>query len=410
LAGGSDADLVRARYSLPYLAHATMEPMNCTALLDGGRLTVWAPTQFQDAPSYMGGGARQAAAGAAGVSADAVDVRTTFLGGGFGRRAELDFVEEAAELASKVSGAVRVVWSREDDVRHDFYRPASYHELAARLGPDGRPVAWAHDMALQSILQRHLPGWMPSFLASLVGVMPDGIDPTSVEGAQNQPYAVPNVRVTWANVELPVPVGFWRSVGNSHNAFVVESFVDELAAASGRDPYEYRRELLERHPRHRAVLDAAAEAAAWGGPLPEGRARGIAVAESFGSFVAEVAEVSVREGRPRVHRVWCAVDCGVVVNPAIVRAQMESAIVYGLTAALHGRIGIEGGRVVQGNFGDYPALRIDEAPEVTVILSPSGDPPGGVGEPGLPPIAPAVTNALYALTGRRVRELPITLG
>jgi len=400
---------VAAEYSLPYLAHATMEPMNCTALVADGRCTVWAPTQFQDAPAMIGGGSRQAAAKAAGVDEDAVEIHTTFLGGGFGRRAELDFVREAAELASKVDGAVKVIWSREDDIQHDFYRPASYHELEASLDEAGTPTGWRHEIATQSIMSRWLPGWMPKFVASWAGIMPDGVDPTAVEAAGNHPYHVPNVKVAWSEVELPIPVGFWRSVGNSQNGFVVESFVDELAHAAGQDPYEYRRALLTDHPRHRAVLDAVAEASGWSSALPEGRARGIAVVESFGSFVAEVAEVSVNDGRLRVHKVWCAIDCGVVVNPAIVRAQMESGIMYGLTAALYGRVSIEGGRVAESNFHDYQMLRMNEAPEVEVVLAPSGDAPGGVGEPGLPPLAPAVTNALYALTGQRVRELPIKL-
>ena len=401
---------VAAEYSLPYLAHATMEPMNCTAVVRDGRCTVWAPTQFQDAPSFIGGGSRQAAAKATGLDEDAVEVHTTLLGGGFGRRAELDFVREAAELASKVEGPVKVVWSREDDIQHDFYRPASYHDLEAVLDEGGRPTVWRHEIASQSIMERWLPGWMPKFVASWAGIMPNGVDPTAVEAAGNHPYDIANVRVAWSNVKLPIPVGFWRSVGNSQNGFVVESFVDELAHAAGQDPYQYRRALLTDHPRHRAVLDAVAAVSEWDAPLPEGRARGIAVVESFGSFVAEVAEVSVDQGRPRVNKVWCAVDCGVVVNPAIVRAQMESGIMYGLTAALYGRVSIESGRVVESNFHDYSMLRMNEAPEVEVVLAPSGDAPGGVGEPGLPPLAPAVTNALFALTGQRIRELPIRLG
>jgi isoquinoline 1-oxidoreductase beta subunit len=401
---------VTASYRLPYLAHATMEPMNCTAWVREGVCTVWAPTQFQDAPGMIGGGARQAAAKAAGLDEDDVDLRTTYLGGGFGRRAEKDFVIEAAELASKVDGPVKVVWSREDDIRHDFYRPASYHELDAVLGEDGHPVDWRHEMASQSILERWLPQWLPGFVLDWAGMLPNGVDPTAVEGAANHPYRVPNARVAWSNVELPIPIGFWRSVGNSHNGFVIESFVDELAHAAGRDPFEYRRALLADSPRHRAVLEAVAAAADWGSPLPEGRARGIAVVGSFGSFVAEVAEVSLQDGRPRVHKVWCAVDCGVVVNPEIIRSQIESAVVYGLTAALYGRIRIQGGRVVESNFHDYPILKMSEAPHVEVVLVPSGDAPGGIGEPGLPPIAPAVTNALFALTGQRIRDLPIQMG
>jgi len=397
---------IRATYQLPYLAHATMEPMNCTAWVRDGRCTVWTGTQFQNAPGIVGGGARQVAAKAAGVGADDTEVHTTFLGGGFGRRAERDYVREAAELAGKIDGPVKVIWSREDDMQHDFYRPASHHEIAAVLDVKGMPVGWQHRIATQSILQHLVPGWIPGFAGRLAGSR----DPTATEGASNQPYHVPNISVTYARVDLPIPVGFWRSVGHTHTAFVVESFIDELAHAAGRDPYEYRRDLLDAHPRHRRVLDAVAEASGWGSPVPEGRARGIAVAESFGSYVAEVAEVSVENGRPRVHKVWCAIDCGVVLNPAIVRAQMESGIVYGLTAALYGEINIEGGRVVQSNFHNYQMLRMNEAPEVEVLLTPSGDAPGGVGEPGTPPIVPAVTNALFALTGDRIRKLPIRLG
>ena len=405
----SAGEAITATYALPYLAHATMEPMNCTALVEDGRCTVWVGTQFQNGPSALGGGARQVAAKAAGVDADDTVVHSTFLGGGFGRRAEKDFVQEAAELAGLLDGPVKVIWSREDDMQHDFYRPASLHELSAVLDDAGMPAVWRHDMAGQSILTRLLPGWIPGFVRDRT-VMKNGVDPTSAEGASNQPYHVPHFRMTAAMVDLPIPVGFWRSVGHSSTAFVVESFIDELADAAGRDPYTYRRELLGDHPRHLAVLNAVAEAAAWGSDVPEGRARGIAVAESFGSYVAQVAEVSVEDGRPRIHKVWCAIDCGVVVNPAIVRAQMESGIIFGLTAALYGRVNIEAGRAVQSNFHDYQMLRMNEAPDIHVVLAPSGDGPGGAGEPGVPPIAPAVTNALFALTGERIRTLPIALG
>jgi isoquinoline 1-oxidoreductase beta subunit len=397
---------IQATYQTPYLAHATMEPMNCTAWVRDGRCTVWTGTQFPNGPGIIGGGARQVAAKAAGVGADDTEVHTTFLGGGFGRRAERDYVREAAELAGKIDGPVKVIWTREDDMQHDFYRPASHHEIAAVLDAKGMPAGWRHGIATQSILKHMVPSWVPGFAENLAASM----DPTTTEGASNQPYHVPNISVTYAKVDLPIPVGFWRSVGHTHTAFVVESFIDELAHAAGRDPYEYRRELLEAHPRYLGVLNAVAEASDWGSPVPEGRARGIAVVESFGSYVAEVAEVSIVDGRPRVHKVWCAIDCGVVLNPAIVRAQMESGIVYGLTAALYGEINIERGRVVQSNFHDYQMLRMDESPEVEVLLTPSGDAPGGVGEPGTPPIIPAVTNAIFVLTGERVRKLPIRLG
>jgi len=401
-AGGEQ---IRATYTLPYLAHATMEPMNCTVWARDGICTVWVGTQFQNAPGIVGGGARQVAAKAAGVDADDTEVHTTFLGGGFGRRAERDFVQEAAELAGKIEGPVKVIWSREDDMQHDFYRPASHHDFVAVLDENGMPDAWEHHMASQSILERMIPGWAPGFVANFAGKR----DPTSTEGASNHPYHVPNTRVKYAKVDLPIPVGFWRSVGHTHTGFVVESFIDELAHAAGRDPYEYRRDLLGEHPRHLAVLNAVAEASDWGATVPEGRARGIAVVESFGSYVAEVAEVSIEGGRPRVHKVWCAVDCGVVVNPRIVQAQMESGIVYGLTSALYGEINIQGGRALQSNFDDYEMLRMNEAPDIEVVLTPSGDGPGGVGEPGVPPIAPAVTNALFVLTGQRIRDMPIRL-
>ena len=399
------SNAISATFRFPYLAHATMEPMNCTAWVREGRCTVWAPTQFANGPAILGGGARQVAADAAGVSVEDTDLHVTFLGGGFGRRAERDFVQEAAELAGKINGPVKVVWSREDDMRHDFYRPASWHELRATLDADGRPEAWEHRMASQSILQRLVPGWIPRPAARFAGKY----DPTSTEGASDQPYAIPHVLMTYKRVDLPIPVGFWRSVGHTHTGFVVESFIDELAHKSDHDPYEYRRALLRKHPRHLGVLEAVAEAADWNSRPPEGRGRGIAVVESFGSYVAQVAEVSVQNGVPRVHKVWCAIDCGTVLNPRIVQAQMESGIAYGITAALYGEINIRDGRAVQGNFTDYQMLRIGQMPEVEVLLVPSGDAPGGVGEPGTPPIAPAIANAIFTLTGQRIRTLPIRL-
>lgn len=400
---------LRAEYEAPYLAHATMEPMTCSADVRPDGVTVWAPTQMQWGPKMFGGGTQGTAAKIAGVAMDQVDVRTTKLGGGFGRRSEMDFVVDAVETSKAVGAPVRVVWTREDDMRNDHYRPATYHVFEGAVDEAGRPVAWSHVIAGPSIMARYIPGWLPEFVANRMGMLKHGADPTSIEGAENLPYAFANVKVDYRRAELAVPVGFWRSVGSSQNAFATECFVDELADLAGQDPVAFRRALLAGKPRHRAVLDLAAQQAGWGTPLPVGRARGIAVAESFGSFVAEVAEVSVVDGVVRVHKVTCAIDCGQVVNPDIVTAQMEGAIVYGLTAALKGEITLAKGRVQQGNFLDYPLLRMDEMPEVAVHIVPSTEHPGGVGEPGTPPIAPAVANAVSALTGTRVRRLPIRL-
>lgn len=380
-----------AVYEAPFLAHATMEPMNCTAHVRADGVDVWVPTQFQGAVPGI-------AAEVAGVSQDKVVVHTTYLGGGFGRRAEGDFVREALEVSKAVGAPVKVVWSREDDIQHDFYRPACYHKFTAGLNSKGAPVAWTHRVVAPSIIARFMG---PEAIKN-------GIDDEAVEGAIGMPYAVPNVHVDFHLADTGIPVGFWRSVNNSFNAFAVESFVDELAHAAHKDPYQFRRDLLAKAPRHLGVLDLAADKASWGSPLPNGRHRGIAVWKAFESYVAEVAEVSLApDGSVRVHRVVCAVDCGPVVNPSIVEAQMQSGIVYGLTAALWGEITIANGRPEQSNFHNYPMLRQAQMPIIEVHIVPSTDTQGGVGEPATPPIAPAVCNAIFAATGKRIRRLPI---
>jgi isoquinoline 1-oxidoreductase beta subunit len=386
---------VTADYEAPYLAHACMEPMNATAHVEADRCTVWVPTQYQCGPA-LGGGVQEVAAQIAGLDPGKVTVHTTFLGGGFGRRAMQDFVREAVE-ASKAAGApVKVVWSREDDIQHDFYRPPTLVRLRAALGVGGRPAGFTARVVCPSIM-------ISSFAAPKTS-----FDEEAVECIANNPYDIPNVRVEHNQPEWPVPLGFWRSVGASQNGFVIESFIDELAAAAGRDPVEYRKALLGKNARHIGVLELAAEKAGWGRALAAGRARGVAVVKSFNSYVAEIAEVSLKPDRTvRVHRVVAAVDIGSVVNPDIVRAQVESAIVFGLTAALHGEITIDRGRVVQSNFHDYPLLKMGEAPEIEVHLVPSREDPTGIGEPGTPPIAPAVANAVFALTGQRLRRLPL---
>ena len=402
----SSATVLEAEYELPFLAHATMEPMNCT--VDPRTGEMWGPTQFQDGPFFLGGGgARGVLASALGRGPGRVKVHTTRLGGGFGRRLEVDYVAEAAEIARKAGAPVQVIWTREDDVRHDVYRPRAFHRLRAALDDGGRLVAWQQQIVAPSISRKFVPRAVPDLLVKLAGPLKGGVDQSTVEGAADLPYRIPNLRVTSQMANLGVPVGYWRSVGHSHTAFVVECFIDELAAKAGADPVEFRRGLLSHLSRYRDVLDLAAEQAGWGTPLPAGRARGVAFHESFGSLVAQVAEVSIEQGEVRVHRVTCALDCGTVVHPDLVTAQVEGAILFGLSAALYGEVNVEGGKVKQSNFHDYQVVRMPVAPVIDVHLMPRDAPPGGVGEVGVPPIAPAVANAVFKLTGRPVRALPL---
>jgi isoquinoline 1-oxidoreductase beta subunit len=378
-------------YVLPYLSHATMEPMNCTAHVRENGCDVWVPTQNQT-------GVQQLAAKISGFKPEQVNVRTTFLGGGFGRRFETDVVEEALLLSKATGKPVKLVWKREEDIKNDFYRPANCCRIQGAIDAEGRATAWYHKIVCPSIFARVFPGRMEK-----------GIDPAAVEGLKNMEYDIPNVMVEYVRLDTPVPVGFWRSVGSSHNAFTVESFIDELAHAAGKDPLEFRLNLLRKHPRAQRVLQAAAEKAGWGKPLTEGQARGIAYHLSFGSYVAEVAEASVskKDGTIRVHKVTCAVDCGSVVNPAIVSAQMMGGLTMGLSAALKEKIEFAKGGVKSENFSDYELLRMSEAPMVDVHIVKSGEKLGGIGEPGVPPIAPAVANAIFTATGARIRRLPM---
>ena len=401
--------VLEAEYEVPFLAHATMEPMNCTVDPRSGEM--WGPTQFQDGPAMIdGGGARGRLASGLGRGPNHAKVHTTRLGGGFGRRLELDYVIEATEIARRAGVPVQVIWTREDDVRHDRFRPRALHRLKASVDDSGRLVAWQQQIVAPSISRKFVPRIVPDLLVKLGGPLKRGVDQSTVEGAADSPYHIPNFRVTSLMANVGVPVGYWRSVGHSHTAFAVECFVDELARKAGADPVEFRRQLLSHLPRYRAVLDLAAEQAGWGTPLPAGRARGVAFHESFGSRVAEVAEVSIEGGKVRVHRVVCAADCGMVVHPDLVHAQLEGAILFGLSAALFGEVNVEGGRVKQSNFHDYQVARMSDSPRIDVYLLPSTDVPGGVGEIGTPPIAPAIANAVFALTGVPVRRLPIRVG
>lgn len=386
------AKTLSATYRLPYLAHATMEPMNCTAeVTPDGFVEVWAPTQAQTTSV-------EAAAKAAGVSKDKVRLHTTLLGGGFGRRIETDYVAQAVTLAKLLGRPVQATWTREEDIRHDFYRPAALVKLDAAIDASGAPAALRQQIASQSIMARVFPPltWI-------------GPDPTMLQGAPDLPYAIAHQRVELAVVELPVPVASWRSVGHSITAFAKESFIDELAHQAGADPLDYRLALLKDQPRLARILSLAAEKAGWKTPLGAGEGRGIALHGSFLSAVAQVVEVAVdNKGALKVKRVVAAVDCGTVVNPDIVTAQVESAVIFGLSAALFGRISIKQGRVVEENFPDYDMVHLAQAPSIEVYIVPSEAPAGGIGEPGLPPLAPALANAIFAATGRRVRSLPVS--
>lgn len=383
----ADGKAIDAEYSAPYLAHATMEPMNASARPVGGRLEVAAPVQNPH-------GAAQAAAGAAGLDPSQVDVSVTFLGGGFGRRAENDVVEEAAALASRTGRPVQVVWDRRDDFLFDFHRPAAHHRIRAAVGADGLPRAWAHRIAAPSIVAQRVPLDRP-------------VDPTAVEGAVDLPYELGARLVEWVPADLGVRVGFWRSVGHSHNAFAVESFVDELAERAGEDGMAYRLRLLAKRPRERALLEQLAERAGWRDALGPGMARGVALHSSFGSHVAVVAEAASTPVGPRVTRLVAAVDCGRLVHPDLVRAQMEGGLLFGLSAALFEAVELERGAVASAGFERYRVLRLGEEPTVEVHLLPNGDAPGGIGEVAVPPVAPAVASAFFHLDGRRRRGLPL---
>jgi isoquinoline 1-oxidoreductase beta subunit len=384
------AQKVEAVYMAPFQAHATMEPMNCVADVRPDRVDIWAPTQFQTP-------AQGIAAGIAGVKPEASFVHTTYLGGGFGRRGWSDYVMDACETSKAMKVPVQVTWSREDDMQHDYYRPASYAKIAAGLDASGKPVAFTTRIACDSINNWFFPGSVKN-----------GMDSSSVEGISDIAYDIPNILVDYQLQSPGIPTGFWRSVGASQNGFFSESFVDELATAAKKDPYEYRKALLAKKPRHLGVLNLAAEKSGWGTPLPKGVFRGIAVLEAFSTYVAEVAEVSVaRDGAVKVHRVVVACDCGQVVNPTIAEQQAVGAVVFGLTQTLKNEITIEKGRVVQTNFADYDVLRMNEMPKVEVYFVPSQETPTGMGEPAVPPLAPAVCNAIFSATGKRVRRLPV---
>jgi isoquinoline 1-oxidoreductase beta subunit len=375
-------------YEVPFLAHACMEPMNCTADVRADRVDIWVPTQGQTA-------SQGAAAAASGLPPNKVNVHTTYLGGGFGRRGEADFVTDAVEASKAAGKPVKVIWTREDDIQHDYYRPVTYVRMRGAVDGNGKPIAFMQRMVQQSLMKRL--GQLP----------PTGIDFISMEGAANMAYAIPNIRIEYTETDPGVPYGFWRSVGASVQGYVVEAFIDELATSAGKDPYIFRRDLLAKAPRHLAVLNLVAEKSGWGKPLPAGRSRGIALMESFGSIIAQVAEVSVTNNNVKVHKVYCAVDTGWVINPDTIKAQMEGGTIYGLTAAMMGEITIQNGRVAQHHFNDYPMMRHNEAPEVETHIIQSTETPGGIGEPSTAIAAGALANAIAAATGKRTYKLPL---
>lgn len=402
-------------YETPYLAHATMEPQNCVARITKSTCEVWAPTQ---APGI----AMEVARMITGLSPDQIKINTTAIGGGFGRRLVTDYVAEAVTLAAEVDVPVKVMWSREDDLQNDFYRPATYNVLKGGIDAEGKPVFWQHRIVSPAILAHFiphaigamLPQWFPPALAKIFGKAAGAgfkgllADETSTEGARDVRYRIPNITVDYQHIDPGVPVGFWRSVGHSNHGFMVEGFIDELAHLSSSDPYRYRQSLLPQDSRNRRVLDRVAQESGWDKPAPKGVFRGIAQHESFGSFCAQVVEISLQPGGElKIHRIVAAIDCGPVVNPDGVRAQVEGAIIFGLSAALYGEITVNGGRIQQSNFHDYPVVRMKEAPIIETHIIQSEHPVSGIGEPAVPPVAPALANAIFAATGQRIRSLPL---
>ena len=385
------AKKIDAVYEQPFLAHAAMEPMNCTVHMTPQGCDIWVGTQIP--------GITQAAVmKLTGLKREQVRIHNHLLGGGFGRRLEFDGTVRAVQIAQQVQGPVQVIWTREEDIQHDMYRPYYHDRIECGRGRQGKVVGWSHRIAGSSIIARFSPSWIK-----------DGVDPDAVDGSANLPYGFNDIHVDWVAQEPPgIPTAFWRGVGVTRGTFVVESFIDELAADAKQDPLAYRLALLDKAPRSKAVLQIAAERSGWGKPLPPGQGRGIALCIGFGSYIAQVVEVSIdSDGVVKPTRVWCVVDCGVVVNPDTIRAQMEGGIVFGLSAALHGEVTIKDGRVEQTNFGDYRVLRIHEVPQIDVHIVKSLEAPGGIGEPGTSCVMPALTNAMFAASGKRIRKLPV---
>jgi isoquinoline 1-oxidoreductase subunit beta len=413
--GGLSVDnltVIDATYEAPYLAHAPLEPQNGAAHVQSDRVDIWAPVQWQSA-------AQGEVASLLGLPREDVHVHTTMLGGGFGRRLIIDYVIEAVLLSQHVGRPVRVNWTREDDTRGGYYRPFAHTKVRGAVDADGRPAALDYHTMSQSLLELEtwlpsiLPQWMPRLTRTMMGKTAGNVADSdslpnflATEGASDLTYAIPNVRVGYTQIRVDVPVSFWRSVGHSFNAFAVESFIDEMAAAAGRDPYELRRDLLADDPRKLGVLERAAKLGNWGTPTEEGFGRGIAVHKSFGTYCAQVIEAGVIDDEIVVRGVWCAVDCGIALNPDIVTAQMESCIAQGLSAAIMQKIDFVDGRVVQGNFDTFPFIRMHESPQIDVEVVDSHAPPTGVGEPGLPPVAPALAGAIFDATGKRLRSMP----
>jgi len=405
-------------FEAPFLAHATMEPMNCTAHVQNGKADIWTGTQAPDI-------AQVAVAKVTDVSLSDVTIHNQFLGGGFGRRLTQDFVAEAAEISYKAGGVIKLVWSREEDTQHDVYRPAALHKMRAAIDKQGLPIAWDHHIVAPEIMDWYVwdasPAmfpWAPKFMYPMfgrVGLLTAGLTPatpadtSAIEGAEDLPYSIPSIEVRHTKADAGIPISYWRSVGHSHNAFVVESFIDELAHEAGQDAFEFRRAFLKNSPRLLNVLELASKKGQWGRTLESGVHQGIAVHKSFNSYAAQLVEIKIVGNEVKVLKVVCAIDCGLVVNPDIVTMQMESGIIFGITAALYGEITYKDGQVQQSNFHDYPILRMNQSPEIETIIVASKESPTGVGEPGVPPVAPAIANAMFKATGKRYRRLPLKL-